>query len=297
MILRRLIPLAILPLALAACDDELRLPWDRAAEPEAPAVTGPPAVSPLEVPVEAPDSAPVAIATAESRTLNETAFVAQGPGSAWRVEVNGNKARYRRAGARDVVLDVRRIVFSRGVEYVGTVGGAPFAVTVLGAGCETAGMERGWTMAARLRTGSRTLEGCAANAAKAPASTMPPAPAAQPAAPARKAPAASPPAAPKPSTPAAAPTPDPAPAPAADPPADEVPKAEVPKAEETDSTPATPAPEADPAPAPQPADPAPEAAAAEAATTTGAAQDEPADAAETPILLPGAADGSAVDQD
>lgn len=228
---RRLLPFALLPLMLAACGEDFQLPWDRApAEPEGPPVTGPPAVSPLIEPVETAESAPVAVATAEARTLSEAAFVAQGPGNAWRVEVNGNTARYLRAGARPVNVNVRRITFARGVEYIGVLGGAPFALTVLGSTCEAAGMDRGWTMAARLKTGSRRSDGCAASATSAPASTMPPPPAVQAApAPKRAAPTPAPPAT---ATPPAAASPDP---PAASPPADNLPADGPP----TDKTPDT----------------------------------------------------------
>ncbi len=178
MSVRRLLPLAFLPLALAACDEGARLPWDRDPVAEVPAVTGPPAVSPLVDPVELPDSVPVAVATADARTLNETAFAAEGPGGAWRVEVAGDQARFMRQGARDATVSVRRLVYARGVEYVGQLGGAPFALTVLGAKCEVAGMGRGWSLSARVKSGGRTVEGCAAPAASAPARATPaPAPA------------------------------------------------------------------------------------------------------------------------
>lgn len=202
--LRRLFPLALLPLALAACDETVQLPWEREPAAETPAVTGPPAVSPLVDPIELPGAAPVAVATADARTLNEAAFAAEGPGGAWRVEVAGDKARFMRTGARDATVPVRRLVYARGVEYVGQLGGSPFALTVLGAKCEAAAMPRGWTMAARLKSGGRTVEGCAAPAASAPPRAQPaPAPAAPAAVPAAQsasaasAPAASPTASPK----------------------------------------------------------------------------------------------------
>lgn len=191
MSVRRLLSLALLPLALAACDENARLPWDKEPVAEAPAVTGPPAVSPLVEPVELPGTTPVAVATADARTLHESAFVAEGPGGAWRVEVAGDKARFLRRGARDATVPVRRLVYAGGVEYVGTLGGAPFALTVLGGKCEAPGMDRGWPLAARVKSGGKTVAGCAAPAASAPARAQPPAaPAAAPAAAAAATPAA-----------------------------------------------------------------------------------------------------------
>lgn len=205
----RLLPLVLLPLALAACDEaamkDLRLPWDKEAVAEAPAVTGPPAVSPLVEPVELPGAPQVAVATADARTLHETAFAAEGPGGAWRVEVAGDKARFMRAGARDATVQVRRLVYARGVEYVGQLGGTPFALTVLGANCETPGMGRGWPLSARVKSGGKTVEGCAAPAASAPARAQP-----APTQPAPAQPAPAKPAAAKPASTAAT-----APAPAA----------------------------------------------------------------------------------
>lgn len=186
MSVRRLLSLALLPLALAACDENARLPWDREPVAETPAVTGPPAVSPLVEPVELPGATPVAVATADARTLHETAFAAEGPGGAWRVEVAGDKARFMRLGARDATVTVRRLVYAGGVEYVGQLGGQPFALTVLGGKCASPGMGRGWPLAARVKSGGKTVEGCAAPAASAPARAQPPAapaaPATQPAA-------------------------------------------------------------------------------------------------------------------
>ena len=251
MTLRRLFPLLILPLALAACDEaamkDFRLPWEKEAAAEVPAVTGPPAVSPLENPIEVADAPRVAVATAEARTLNETAFVVEGPGHAWRVEVAGDKARYLRPGAREAAVTVRRLVYARGVEYVGRLGEAPFALTVLGDPCQIDGMERAWPLTARLKAGGRTVEGCAAPAAGAPARTFtvaPPAPA-KPAAPAAKAPTAKAPAAKAPTPAPTAPAPAPAPA-----------EPTAPAPEPTQPAPAVP--EADPAPETLPAaDPAP----------------------------------------
>lgn len=181
-LIRHLTPLMLLPLALAACDDAsgegFRLPWDKAPAEEVPAHTGPPAVSPLVEPIERADSTPVAVATAEARTLNEAAFAAEGPGGAWRIEVAGNKAVYQRHGARDAALDMRRIPYARGVEYIGVLNGQPFALTITGDKCGTEGMGKGWTMAARLKVAGRMHQGCAAPAAKAPARATPtPAPA------------------------------------------------------------------------------------------------------------------------
>lgn len=279
MTLRRLLPLLILPLALAACDGA-RMPWEEAA-PEVPAVTGPPAVSPLENPIEVAGAPRVAVATAEARTLNETAFVVEGPGNAWRVEVAGDRARYLRPGAREAAVTVRRLVYARGVEYVGRLGDAPFALTVLGDPCKIAGMERAWPLTARLKAGGRTVEGCAAPAAGAPARTFtvaPPAPA-RSAAPAAKAPTPAPAPAPAPAPqPAPTPTPTPTPAEPAAPTPDPVPTepAVIPAPEPAQTAPETPepttAPAAEPAPATPPVilpAPTPATDSAPAATTEG----------------------------
>lgn len=147
--------------ALAACGE---LPFQKSAEPEAaPGHSGPPTVSPLEQPIETGGEAKP-IATAEARTLNTAIFRAAGAG--WAVTANDKTAVYERSGAKSVGVTVRRMVYGRGVEFIGTMNGSVFALNIQAAECEVGDQKSPFT--ARLRVGSQRLTGCAA-----PTDTMP----------------------------------------------------------------------------------------------------------------------------
>lgn len=187
--------LALLPLALAACDEQamkdFRMPWDKPldATPAAAAPAQP--VDPMKVPLVAPEVAPtqvpievagdhIAVATAEGTTLSVTAYNAHGNEPFWRVDVTGGSARYQtpdnQAGSK---IAVKRIVYQSGVEYIGEYGGAPFSLNIRSGECNDGMSDEKFPMTATLRVGSKHLRGCARPAAAAPA-TAETAPAAKP---------------------------------------------------------------------------------------------------------------------
>lgn len=234
--------------ALTACG---QLPFQQ-SEPEAPAHSGPPTVSPLDQPIETGAEA-IPVSTAEASTMQTAMFRAAGNG--WVATASDKTAVLERAGAKSVGVTVRRMTYGRGVEFVGSMNGQVFSLNIRAAECDTGSGKAPFS--ARLKVGSQSMTGCAA-----PTDTMPKAQVkAASAAPKPK--AAAKPATPaaKPATPASAPAPAATPAPAAAP------------ATEPASTPeSTPAPAAEPATPPAAETPAP----AEPAATT------PAPAATTP---------------
>lgn len=234
--------------ALTACG---QLPFQQ-SEPEAPAHSGPPTVSPLDQPIETGAEA-IPVSTAEASTMQTAMFRAAGNG--WVATASDKTAVLERAGAKSVGVTVRRMTYGRGVEFVGSMNGQVFSLNIRAAECDTGSGKAPFS--ARLKVGSQSMTGCAA-----PTDTMPKAQV-KAASAAPKPTAAAKPATPaaKPATPASAPAPAAPPAPAAAP------------ATEPASTPeATPAPAAEPATPPAAETPAP----AEPAATT------PAPAATTP---------------
>jgi|GEM_PF-3602986 len=235
MLLRRLVVLPLLPLTLAACDGKgFSLPGFGSRSPEASAPaqegpSGPPAISPLEQPIEVGAGKPVGTANAE--TVNLAAFAATAAG--WSAVVDGKAAALSREGARTIRIPVRRIDFSGGVEFAGSAGSQAFSLTIRAADCAD-----GSPMSAAARLGGKSLApGCAS-----------PATAEQVAQIAKAAPAPAPKAAPKPK-------PAPAPKPKAAPPAETAPAEAAPAANAPAPTPAptpTPAPESTTAPTPTP---------------------------------------------
>ncbi|MFV0384154.1 hypothetical protein [Paracoccus sp. (in: a-proteobacteria)] len=171
--------IALVTLPLAACDG---LGMRGQDQPDAPAHSGPPAVSPLEVPIETGAAEPRAVSTAEASTLNTTAFSARGNDTSWAVDAAGSTAIYKSApDQRGQAVRVNRLTFAEGVEYVGIVGGSPFALTVRGGACRD-GAGQKFPMTATLKVRGRTSSGCAspatAEVAAAVAATKAPAPAA-----------------------------------------------------------------------------------------------------------------------
>ena len=254
--------------ALTACG---QLPFQQ-SEPEAPAHSGPPTVSPLDQPIETGAEA-IPVSTAEASTMQTAMFRAAGNG--WVATASDKTAVLERAGAKSVGVTVRRMTYGRGVEFVGSMNGQVFSLNIRAAECDTGSGKAPFS--ARLKVGSQSMTGCAA-----PTDTMPKAQVkAASAAPKPK--AAAKPATPaaKPATPASAPAPAATPAPAAAP------------ATEPASTPeSTPAPAAEPAtppaaetPAPAPAEPAATTPAPAATSAPEAAPAEPAPAAD-PVPAP-----------
>ncbi len=198
--------LVLLPLALAACDEQamkdLRMPWDKpldatpaaAATPPADPMKTPlvaPAVSPKDVPIEAAGEQK-AVSTAEAETLNVTAFVARGNEPFWRIDVSGNTAKYQTPdNQKGRNIAVNRLVYASGVEYIGVLDGVPFSLNINGKDYVDDMSGEKFPMSAALRIGARHSNGCASPAGAAAAAA--PAADAKPAAnTAAKAPAAKP---------------------------------------------------------------------------------------------------------
>ena len=247
--------------ALAACGNLPVQQEERAAE-QAPGHSGPPAVSPLEQPIETgAESRP--LATAEASTMATAMFRASGAG--WTVTAADKTAVYERPGAKSVGVTVRRMAYARGAEFIGNMNGQVFALNIRAEACEANGQKSPFT--ANLRVGSQRLTGCAAPTDSMPkaqvkASSAGPKPKAAPKA---KAPAAKP-AEPKPATETPAVTTTPA-----------TPEATTPAT----TAPATTAPVTTPAPVvTTPA--APAESTAPAATTPDTGTTPPAPAATTP---------------
>lgn len=146
--------------ALAACSE---MPFQKSAEPEAPAHTGPPAVSPLDQPIET-GAEGQAMSTADARTMATAMFRASGSG--WTVTAADKTAVYERPGAKSTAVTVRRITYARGVEFVGVMNGQVFSLNVSSAECAGGGAEMPFS--AKLRVGTQRLTGCAG-----PTDTMP----------------------------------------------------------------------------------------------------------------------------
>lgn len=168
--------LALLPLALAACSEQAMSDFlgtepevqEQPAEPAGP--PQPPAISPLDQAIEVQGGAQVAVPTAQAETYNAAAFVARGNEPFWIVEASGETAVYKtpenQTGSR---VSVRRIPFAQGVEFIGTMGGSAFALTVRGTDCVDSMSGEKFPMTATLKIGSRINSGCASPAEPAAA--------------------------------------------------------------------------------------------------------------------------------
>ena len=167
--------------ALAACG---QLPFQKAAEtapaPAAAGHSGPPAVSPLQQPIETGTTlTPVAVA--EASTMNTAMFRATGSG--WAVTADSKNAVLERTGAKSVGISVRRLTYARGVEFIGTLNGNVFSLNLQAEACRDGDVMTPFT--ARLRMGTQRLSGCAAATETMPkaqtrASSAPPKPKNQP---------------------------------------------------------------------------------------------------------------------
>lgn len=169
--------LALMSLPLAACDEaamaDLRQGIGMESEepqPEEPAKPRPPAVSPLEVPIETGTAEAKPAVNANAETLNTTAFVARGNEPFWSVEVSGNTAIYKTPGNQSGrKVNVSRLTFAQGVEYVGTMDGLVFKVSFRGADCTDSMSGEEFPMSASLTARGKTHNGCAVPASSASA--------------------------------------------------------------------------------------------------------------------------------
>lgn len=174
--------MALLPLGLAACDEQamqdMRMPWDKPAE-TAPAAPVDPMSTPLVAPSVSPNDVPIEVegerkqvATAESNTLNTASFVARGNEPFWRVDVANGTAKYQtpenQSGSN---VAVKRIVYQQGVEYIGERGGASFSLNIRNVACTDSMSGEKFPMTAVLRNGSKRMQGCASPAEAAAAAT------------------------------------------------------------------------------------------------------------------------------
>ncbi|MDO5371642.1 hypothetical protein, partial [Paracoccus sp. (in: a-proteobacteria)] len=92
-------------------------------------------------------------------TLAVTNLTATGEG--WTASVAGSTARFQPAGGNASNIEVRRIPYSGGVEYIGVLGGQPFVLRVNAQDCG------GQPLTATLRARGTTLPGCATPAGAA----------------------------------------------------------------------------------------------------------------------------------
>lgn len=247
--------------AVTACG---QLPFQKTETAEAPAAEqpkGPPAVSPIDSPIET-GAEGTPRATAEARTHGTSMFRAAGAG--WTVTANNSRAVYERSGAKSTAVSVRRMSYAGGTEFVGTMNGSVFSLNVQPGECKSG--DATLPFSAKLRVGTQRLNGCAtatdtmpkaqvtaSSAAPKPKSTAKPkaaaAPAAKPAA--TETPASTTPASTTPPAVVTEPTPAQNPVPATPEPATTAPVTST-TLEAPASTPATtPAPSAPAVPAPE----------------------------------------------
>ncbi|MBC9246945.1 hypothetical protein H4P12_09490 [Paracoccus sp. 11-3] len=203
----RLALLALMILPLAACEGT---GFNLGQNSESEASTGPrpPAVSPLEQPIET-GAGTRPVSTAERVTYNTAAFSARGNEPFWAVDVAGNTAMYKTPeNQRGSAVRVDRITFAEGVEFIGVRSGRPFALNIRSKQCRDSMSGDRFPMTAVLTTAGRQQTGCAgpatAEVAAAVAAIRAPVPAAPKAAATRS------------STRPAAPRPAATPAPAAE---------------------------------------------------------------------------------
>lgn len=177
----RIALIALMTLPLAACDSEAmtdlrrNLGMEEAAEaqPEEPEGPRPPAVSPLVAPIETGATAPAPVPTVEPLTYQATAFVARGNEPFWNVQVAGNTATYRTPENQNGrQIQVNRLAFAGGVEYIGVLNGQPFVLNMRPGRCQDSMADQRFPLTARLTVRGNTVEGCAApGTPAAPAAT------------------------------------------------------------------------------------------------------------------------------
>lgn len=219
MLLRRAALFALLPLALAGCDNKMlsNLPGFGKAAPETPAPAAPvapeaprtPAVSPLEVPIEV-EGQRTTLGTANAEFVKVANFNISGQG--WVAAVRGNNAAVRRSGVKDAQINMRRVDFAQGAEFVGTYAERTASINLRAGDCRDASGV--WPMSVTARISGTKLTGCAAPTGSEPKgfNASLPVPKAVAAAPAAKKAAPKPAAAKKPAATPAKPAPTTAPA-------------------------------------------------------------------------------------
>lgn len=183
-----------LTLAVAGCGN---LPFT-SPEPETPAHSGPPTVSPLEQPIQTSNEGR-AVSTAEATTMNTAMFRASGNEPFWAVTADSKTAVLERPGARSVGISVQRLTYARGVEFIGVLNGRAFSLNIQAASCTDSMSGQKFPFTARVNANGQRMTGCAG-----PAEVMPKAQTRASSAVAAPKPAAAKPAAP------AAPKPEPA---------------------------------------------------------------------------------------
>lgn len=154
---------AIAALLLAACDTSLS--ESGAEPPDGSEKPRPPAVSPLDVPIETSAREPELAVNADAETLSTSAYAARGNEPYWSVAVSGNTAVYLTApdkAGRKVA--VNRLVFAEGVEYVGVLDGLVFAVNFRGTDCADSLTGEKFPMTAAITVHGETYHGCAVQA-------------------------------------------------------------------------------------------------------------------------------------
>lgn len=213
-----LVLLAVAPLALAACTDPFaglgKKPEPApavAVEAPKPEPIRPPAVSPLDQPIE------VAVlenaATVDAAVNAVSMFKAVGNEPFWSVHVGEGRAVYSTPDLSARSVKVRRIAFAKGVEYIGVMNDKAFALRITSGACSDGMSDKAHEFTARLTANGRSNDGCADATTevppKAPAAKGASKPAApktsakpKPAKPAPTAPTTPPPVTPTPVTPA-----------------------------------------------------------------------------------------------
>lgn len=164
--------LALISLPLAACDSAAMTDLRRnigleqaEAEPEVPEGPRPPAISPLVQPIETGGAAPRPVSTVEPLTYRNAAFVAGGNEPFWNVQISGDTATYRTPENQEGrQIQVNRLTFASGVEYIGVLNGQPFVVNLRTGRCRDDMSGERLPLTARLTVSGQTQTGCGAPA-------------------------------------------------------------------------------------------------------------------------------------
>ncbi|SNT71757.1 COG3650 family protein [Paracoccus seriniphilus] len=288
----RLALLALLTLPLAACEGTGLPGFGSTQEPQVEGHKGPPSVSPLEQPIEIAEAPATPVATAEAKTSSTNAFSAHGNEPFWTVNVAGGTAIYITPGnSKGRAIRVNRLVFDKGVEYVGVLSGRPFVVNIRGTACQDDMSGEKFPFTATLTVSGRSHRGCAGPASPEVAAAVAAIKAPAPAAPRKSTPAA--PKKPAATRPAAKATPETA-TQASEAPVVETDTPTPASSPDTGATASQPAPAAPVTPAETPTAPEPETAAPEASETQSAPV-IPAPAMSLPSTPPTVTDEAAGD--
>lgn len=246
----------------------------------------------LEQPIEIAEAPATPVATAEAKTSSTNAFSAHGNEPFWTVNVAGGTAIYITPGnSKGRAIRVNRLVFDKGVEYVGVLSGRPFVVNIRGTACQDDMSGEKFPFTATLTVSGRSHRGCAGPASPEVAAAVAAIKAPAPAAPRKSTPAA--PKKPAATRPAAKATPETA-TQASEAPVVETDTPTPASSPDTGATASQPAPAAPVTPAETPTAPEPETAAPEASETQSAPV-IPAPAMSLPSTPPTVTDEAAGD--